>query len=153
MADVTVAIELNKVSYTTWLRTTLVGMANVANSVPLIESTEFGQDQEDAFINFVDEACREVLKVFSNRQGDVTGTPFEKTATTVTYRINEATPVLPQASSLKETLNEDVKNAIYTFITSMWFKLKKNTEMVEYLMGRYEKLTSNIDHCLYKLHD
>lgn len=153
MADVTVAINLSSISYTTWLRTTLVGMTNVASGVPMIESTEFGTDQEDAFINFVDEACREVLKVFSNRQGDVTGTPFEKTATTVTYRINEATPLLPQASSLKETLNEDVKNAIYTFITCMWFKIKKNQDMVDYLSTRYQKLTDNIDHCLYKLHD
>lgn len=153
MADVVVTINISDVSYTSWLRTSLVGAATVKDGVPLIETTEMGPDQVDVFSNFITESCREVLKIFASRQGDADGTPFEKTDTQVIYRFKEETPVLPQAASLKETLNEDAKNAIYTFITLMWFKVKGNKEMVDYLSERYEKLAGNIDHCLYKLHD
>jgi hypothetical protein len=153
MSDVVVSIDISDVSYSTWLRTSLVGMANIVNGVPMIETTELGIDQVDAFNNFIDEACRELLKVFVSRQGDATGAPFEKTTTTVVYRFNEEQPPLPQANSIKESLNEDVKNAIYTYITLMWFTIKKNEDMAAYLIGRYKILTGNIDNHLYKLHD
>ena len=153
MADVVVTVEISAVSYTTWLRTSIVGMSKVIEGVPMIETTEMGTDQEDAFNNFITEACREVLKIFSNRQGDVTGTPFEQSSTQVIYRFNEETPTLPQADSIKESLYEDVKNAIYTFITWMWFKIKKNEDMVAYLSERFHKLSGNIDHSIYLLHD
>lgn len=153
MADVVVTIDISDVSYTSWLRTSIVGGSKVEGGVSLIESNEMGPDQLDAFNNFITESCREVLKVYASRQGDATGTPFEKTDTQVIYRFNEETPVLPQAVSLKETLNEDTKNAIYTFITLLWFKVKDNEKMVAYLTERYEKLVGNIDHSLYKLHD
>lgn len=153
MADVVVTVSIDAVSYKTWMNTSLVGMSNIVNGIPMIESTEMGTDQEDAFNNYIDEACREVLKVFVSRQGDAGGTPFEKSTTFVIYRFSEEQPPLPHAASIKESLYEDVKNAIYTYITYMWFKIKKNEDMVEFLGARYNKLTENIDNHLYKLHD
>jgi hypothetical protein len=153
MVDVTVNISITAIAYKAWLNTSLVGMATVVNGVPLIETTEMGIDQEDAFNSFIDEACREVLKVYVGRQGNTSGIPFEKLRDNVIYRFNEEQPPLPQANSIKESLYEDTKNAIYTFITMMWFKIKKNEDMVTYLEARYFKLTDNIDHALHKLHD
>ena len=153
MADVVVTVDISAVSYKTWLNTSLVGLSMVVNGVPMIESIEMGTDQEDAFANYIDEACREVLKIFSSRQGDAIGVPFEKTDTTIIYRFLEEQPPLPQASALKELLYQDVKNAIYYSITITWFKVKKNEDMVSFLTERYNKLTDNINHILYKLHD
>jgi hypothetical protein len=153
MADVVVTITISAVSYKTWLNTSLVGLSTVVGGVPMIELTEMGPDQEDAFANYNDEACREVLKIFVSRQGDAAGTPFEKTSTEVIYRFAEEQPPLPHAASIKATLYEDVKNAIYTFITYMWFKIKNNEEMSKFLDARYHKLTDNIENALFKLHD
>ena len=153
MADVTVQISISAVSYKTWMNTSLVGLSTVSNGVPQIELTEMGTDQEDAFDTYIDEACREVLKLFVSRQGDVTGTPFEITSENVIYRFAEEQPPLPQAASIKSSLYEDTKNAIYTFITMMWLKIKNKEDMVNYLETRYQKLTDNIDHALHKLHD
>lgn len=153
MADVVVTVTLSSVSYTTWLRTSLIGASKVANGVPMIEITEFGPDQEDAFVDFTYEASREVLKLFTGRQGDVNGLPFEATTTEITYRFNEEQPPLPQATAIKDALYLDVKNAIYTYIALLWFKIKNNEEMVSYFQERYEKLASNINTSLFKLHD
>lgn len=153
MADVVVTIPISDVSYTTWLRTSQIGASLSKEGVPLPDSAEMGPDQEDAFANFTDEASREVLKVYVSRQGDATGDPFEQTATDIIYRFNEAIPVLPQAATIKSSLGEDTKNAIYTFITILWFKLKMNEDQLIYLKERYEKLVSNIENHLYKLHD
>lgn len=153
MADVVTTVTFSALSYTTWLRTSLVGLSTVVEGTPMIESIELGTDQEDAFENFKDEACREVLKIFMSRQGNVTGVPFEQSDTEVTYRFKEEIPVLAQADAIKASLNEDVKNAIYTYIAYMWLKIKKQEAMVVYLSERYEKLSKNIENHLYKLHD
>ena len=154
MADVTVDITIGMVSYKAWLTTSYIATALVGDGgTPLIANNEMGPDQEDAFSSFIDEAAREVLKVFLSRQGDATGVPFEKTAANVIYRFNEAIPVLPQASAIKNTLTEDVKNALFTYVTFLWLNLKKNTEQAVIIFGRYQKLTKDIDINLYKLHD
>lgn len=154
MADVTVDITISLVSYKSWLTTSYIASALISEAgTPLISTNEFGPDQEDAFTNFLDEASREVLKVFLSRQGNVTGLPFEKTATKVIYKFNEEEPVLPQAAAIKDSLTEDVKNALFTYVTYLWLKLKKNDEYANYVAERYQKLTKNIDNHLYKLHD
>jgi len=153
MADVVVRIIISDVSYKAWLNTSLIGLSTVVGGVPMIELTEMGPDQEDAFANYNDEACREVLKIFVSRQGDAAGMPFEKSSTEVIYRFAEEQPPLPHADSIKSTLYEDVKNAIYTFITYMWFKIKNNEEMSKFMDVRYHKLTDNIENALFKLHD
>ena len=79
MADVTVDITISLVSYKAWLTTSYIANSLIGgDGTPLIVSNEMGPDQEDAFTNFIDEATIEVLKVFSTRMGDVTGTAFEK---------------------------------------------------------------------------
>lgn len=154
MADVTVDILVSLVSYKSWLTTSYIATTLVgANGTPLILNNELGPDQEDAFTSFMDEASREVLKVFVSRQGDVTGSPFVKSATNATYKFNEETPALPQAAAIKDSLNEDVKNALFTYVTFLWLKIKKNDEQAQYVIDRYQKLTKNIDNHLYKLHD
>lgn len=154
MADVTVDITISLVSYKSWLTTSYIATTLVgASGSPLISNNELGPDQEDAFASFMDEATREVLKVFLSRQGDVTGTPFEKTDTHAIYKFKEEMPVLPQAASIKESLNEDIKNALFAYVTFLWLKIKKNEEQALYVIDRYQKLTKNIDNHLYKLHD
>jgi len=154
MADVTVDITISLVSYKAWLTTSYIANSLVGgDGTPLIVSNELGPDQEDAFVSFIDEASREVLKVFLTRQGDVTGTPFEKTATNAIYRFNEATPLLPQATAIKDSLTEDVKNALFAYVTYLWLNLKKNQEQAIIILARYQKLTRDIDINLYKLHD
>lgn len=154
MADVTVDITISLVSYKAWLTTSYIANSLIGgDGTPLIVSNEMGPDQEDAFTNFIDEATIEVLKVFSTRMGDVTGTAFEKTVTNAIYRFNEATPVLPHAAAIKNSLNEDVKNALFAYVTYLWLNLKKNQEQAEIILARYQKLTRDIDINLYKLHD
>lgn len=154
MADVTVDITISLVSYKAWLTTSYIATALVGDGgTPLIVNNEMGPDQEDAFSNFFDEAAREILKVFLSRQGDVAGVPFEKTSTNAIYRFNEELPVLPQAAAIKDSLTEDVKNALFTYVTYLWLKIKKNEEQAAFIAERYQKLTKNIDNHLYKLHD
>lgn len=154
MADVTVNIAISLVSYKSWLTTSFIATSIVGDAgLPLVINNELGPDQEVAFSSFIDEASREILKIFLPRQGDVWGTPFEKTSTYAIYRFNEETPVLPQASAIKDALNEDVKNALFTYVTFLWFKIKKNDDQANYVIDRYQKLTKNIDNHLYKLHD
>jgi hypothetical protein len=153
MADVVITIPVSAVSYTAWLRTSYIGMSLVTDGVPLVQSTELGPDQKDALDDFMEESTREVLKLFLSRQGDAAGTPFEYDGDDAIYRFNEETPVLPQASAIKESLEEDVKNAIFTYVTMLWFKLKLNQDQIVLLTSRYEKVAKNIDRHLYKLHD
>lgn len=154
MADVTVDITISLVSYKAWLTTSYIANSLVGgDGTPLIVSNEMGPDQEDAFVSFIDEAANEILKVFSSRQGDAEGVPFQKTATNIIYRFREETPILPQAESIRNSLTEDVKNALFTYVTYLWLKIKKNEEQAKSIAERYQKLTKNIDNHLYKLHD
>lgn len=148
MADVVTSIPISAVSYSTWLRTSYSGLGLVS-----AEGAEFGPDQEDAFNNFIDEASREILKLFVSRQGDASGVPFEQTSTNIIYRFREEEPVLPQAAGLKSILSEDVKNALYMYVTILWYKTKGNDKQISYLLDRYLMITDNIDNVLYKLHD
>ena len=154
MADVTVSVLVSDVQYTTWLRTSYLGKTILSeDGKPMVEKMELGKDQEDALANFLDEATREVLKVFLSRQGDVTGLPFEFDGTTATYRFKEEEPVLPQAAAIKSALNEDVKNALYTYATYLWMRTKDEAKITAYLFDRYLELTNTINKHLYKLHD
>lgn len=154
MADVSIIIPISDIQYTTWLRTSYIGASIVSEGeASMVESIELGIDQGDALSNFLTESTREVLKIFTSRQGDVTGTSFEQSSTEVIYRYHELEPTLPQAASLKSTLNEDVKNAIFVYVTFLWFQFQGNEKQSAYMMGRYENLISNIDRHLHKLHD
>jgi hypothetical protein len=154
MADVEVTVDVSSVKYTTWLRTSYIASSILdKEGEPMIKQLEFGTDQEDALIDFLTEATREVLKVFLSRQGDVSGTPFEYDGSEAIYRFNEATPVLSHADSIKSSLFEDTKNAVYVYCTFLWFQFKGNDTQATYMLSRYEKLISNIDRHLYKLHD
>ena len=154
MADVVVNIVVSSVSYKAWLNTSYIGSGLLdANGKPLIKITELGNDQEDAFTEFMEEATRELLKIFLSRQGDVSGVPFEYDGVNAIYRFNEGVPLLPQAAAIKNALYEDAKNALYTYVTILWFKVKFNEAQLTMLMDRYNKLTNNIENHLYRLHD
>jgi len=152
--DITVTIPVTAITYTAWLRTSYISSGLVdANGKSIVSSIEIGPDQKDAFNNFMDEAVREVLKVFLSRQGDVSGTPFEYNSTDVTYRVKEEEPILAQSAAIKSALGEDVKNAIFVYVTYLWLKSKGDENNALFMMERYHKLTHNIDIHLYKLHD
>lgn len=154
MADVTVDIAISLVSYKAWLTSSYIASAMIGDGgTPLVVNNELGPDQEDAFAVLLDEAAREVSKLFVSRQGNVTGTPFEKTSTNVKYRFNEETPVLPQASAIKDTLTEQVKNALFSWVTFLWLTMKKNNELAAFILSRYQQLSNDIEVSLYKLHD
>lgn len=154
MADVVVTIPVTDVEYTTWLRTSYIASGIISeDGNPLIENNELGPDQKDALDNFLDEATREVLKLFLSRQGDVTGVPFEYDGTNAIYRFNEATPLLPQAGAIKSALNEDVKNCIFSWITYLWYKLKGRVKDAELMLMKYNYIASDIHRHIHRLHD
>lgn len=154
MADVTVDITISLVSYKAWLATSYVASTMIGDGgSPLVVNNELGPDQEDAFTVFLDEAAREVLKLFISRQGNVSGIPFEKTSTNVKYRFKEETPVLPQASAIKDALNEQVKNALFSYVTFLWYTTKKNADQAQFVIARYQQLSEDILGNIHRLHD
>ena len=154
MSDVVINIPVSDVQYTTWLRTSYIGLSMVSEAgTPLVEQNELGTDQEDALINFLAEGTREVAKIFISRQGDVEGVPFEYDGSNAIYRFHEGEPVLPQASAIKSTLDEDVKNAIYAWVTYLWFKLKSNSDQVSGMMSKYQRIAMDIQGHIHRLHD
>lgn len=154
MADVSVSILVSDVEYTSWLRSSYLALSQISdNNLPMVDKYELGPDQVDAFEEFLQEASREVLKLFISRQGDVVGVPFEQSSTEITYRFNETEPELTQSDALKLQLNEDVKNAIYSKIAILWFFAKNIDKAVSYYAGKYEMLANSIEKALYLLHD
>ena len=154
MAVVAIDITISLVSYKAWLTTSYIASALIGeDGTPLITNNELGTDQEDAFTNFFEEAAKEVLKVFLSRQGNVEAVPFELSATNAIYRFNEEVPVLPQSDAIKNSLTEDVKNALFTYVTYLWLKIKKNADQAAFVAERYQNLTTDIGNHLYKLHD
>lgn len=154
MADVTIDITISLVSYKTWLTTSYIASAMVSDGGnPLIVNNELGPDQEDAFSILLDEAANEVLKLFVSRQGNVSGVPFEKTSTNVKYRFKEETPVLPQAAAIKSVLAEDVKNALFSWVTFLWLTQKKNNDQAAFIITRYQQLCDDILGNIHRLHD
>lgn len=154
MADVAVNIPVSSIEYITWLRSSVIGTSMISDAgTPMIEQIELGIDQGDSFINILDEAAREVAKVFISRQGDVQGIPFEYDGNNAIYRFNEYEPTLKQSEAIKNVLNEDVKNALYAYVSFIWFRLKGYDDKSSYLMNKYQKLTIDIQGNLHKLHD
>jgi hypothetical protein len=152
--DVVITIPVSSVQYTTWLRSSYIALSQISEGdTPMIEQLEFGPDQKDALNNFLDESTREVSKLFVSRQGDASGIPFEYNGIDVVYRFNEGEPALPQADALTSQLSEDVKNAIYSHLSVLWFNAKDKGDMENYFKAKYEKLASNIERNLYYLHD
>jgi len=152
--DIIVNIPVTAISYTTWLRTSYISFGLVDESgKSLVSTIEIGPDQKDFFQNIMEQATREVSKLFVTRQGDVNGVPFSFDGTNAIYRFNECEPVLPQASALKSELDEDVKNAIYSFVTMLWFRLKGNEKYSALLMSEFADLQISINSILYRLHD
>lgn len=153
MADITVNIAVSNVQYATWLRTSYIASAEVSDKgVPMIEQFELGPDQEDAFKNYMDEATREVAKLFSSRQGDAEGVPFEYDGTNVIYRFKEGTPALAQTTTLKSQLDEDVKNALFSYLSILWYTAK-NKDIASYYQAKFYNHSNTIEKNLYLLHD
>jgi hypothetical protein len=152
--DITVNIPVTAISYTTWLRTSYIGFGLVdekGNS--LVSTIEIGPDQKDFFQNIMEQAAREVLKSFVTRQGDVNGVPFSYDGTNVIYRFNECEPVLVQADALKSELTEDVRNALFTYVTMKWFSLKGNEKYATLFVSEFADLQRSIQGILHRLHD
>lgn len=155
MADVAITIPVSSVQYTTWLRSSYIALSQISESgMPMIENIELGPDQIDAFYNFMEESTKEVSKLFSSRQGDTSGVPFEYDKDSdVIYRFNELEPTLTQAPVLKIQLTEDVQNAIFSYLSVLWFNTKNIDAATSYFMGKYQKLAANIERNLNILHD
>lgn len=154
MADVVITTYITNVEFRVWLKSSLVGMSKTSDSgLPMIDKYELGPDQEVIFNEYLKESAIDVLKLFTSRQGDVTGTPYERSSSTVIYRFNENIPVLKQASALKQEMDKDVESAIYSRIAILWFTSKGLDSVAEYFMGKFEKLSRDIERNLYLLHD
>ena len=154
MADVTVDITISMVSYKAWLTTSYIATALISEAgTPLISNNELGPDQEDFFQNVMEQAAREVLKSFVTRQGDVNGVPFSYDVTNAIYRFNECEPVLRQADALKSELTEDVKNALFTYVTIKWFAIKGNEKYAALFMSEFANIQNSIQGILHRLHD
>ena len=154
MADYSITVTVSDLSYQSWLRTSYFASSIVSQEgTPMIVGNELGPDQKDAFQNFFEEAAREVLQLFAPRQGDVAGVPFTISGLSVIYVIAEQEPVLTHAASIKETLESDVKEALFLYVTILWLKTKGHADQVAILLERYSKIADRIDINLYKLHD
>lgn len=152
--DITINIPVTSISYTTWLRTSYIGFGLVDDSgKSLVASIEIGPDQKDFFQEIMAQATREVLKSFVSRQGDVNGVPFLYDGANVIYRFNEGEPVLPQSAALVSELEQDVKNAIYTFVTMVWFRFKGNEKYSTLFLTEFSELQTSISGILHRLHD
>lgn len=154
MADVTVTIAVSDVAYSAWIRTSYLAMSNPSqDGRPLIDLLELGKDERDIFNEFAGEAARDVLKLFAQRQDNVTGTPFSIDVNgNIVYRFSENTPTLSNATSLKTMLNEYAKQAIYSYIAFLWLGMKK-IEYAEVVYSKYVMLCEEIKGILYLLHD
>lgn len=154
MADITVTINVSDVSYRTWMATSYIGKNLVTkDGVPLIGMTELGPDQEDIFEDFMGQAANEILKLFLSRQGKTTGIPFEYDGTTVTYRFEKGLPALGHSSTLEAKLADDVQDALFTFVTILWFESKNAQSQTSYLTQRFTSLSNDISANIYRLHD
>lgn len=152
--DVTINISLSDVSYKSWLHTSYVGKTIAGkDGASLIETIELGIDQEDIFTEFINQAAFDINKMLSTRQGDAEGVPFEKTSTDVTYRFLERVPYLKHSATIKSILADDIKEALFTYVTALWFNSKSMTDNYAFMQGRYEVLKSSITSSLYLLHD
>lgn len=154
MADYQISIEFEMMEYLAWLRSSYLVLSQISEGgTPMIDQLELGLDQRDIFTSFWTESALEVSKLFTTRQHDVNGVPFEFSSNDAIYRFNEGEPVLTQAAAIKAQMNEDVKQAIYCYIAMMWFKLKQLNFAVDYYSDKYAKLALDIKRNLYYLHD
>lgn len=154
--DIEINVDVSSVSYRSWLRTSYMGSSiSDKNGMPMIEDVELGLDQEDAFNDFLSEASKKVLGLFTSRQATVNGLPYESSATELTYRFKEGEPSLPAnlTTSLTTTLTEDTKEAVYSYISYLWFGVKNMQNVSAEYMAKYIALSDNIERLLYKLHD
>jgi len=152
--DITVNIPVTAISYTTWLRTSYMSFGLVdENGKSIVATIEISPDQKDFFQNVMEQAAREVLKSFVTRQGDVNGVPFSYDGTNAIYRFNECEPVLPQADALKSELTEDVRNALFAYVTMTWFRLKGSEKYAGLFLSEFSDLQKSIQGILHRLHD
>lgn len=103
--------------------------------------------------DYVSVAAKEVLKLFVSRQGDVTGVPYENDGTNITYRFNEASPVLNHAVSIKARLTANVKEALIQYVLFMAYKGDNNSDKVAMTLSSFRSLSNEIMGDLYRLHD
>lgn len=154
MADATITVAVSDVSYSAWIRTSYLAMSNISQKgYPLIDLLELGKDEKDIFNEFVAEAAKEILKIFVPRQDNVTGSPFSiDVSGNIVYRFIENTPILPNATVLKITLTEAVKQAIYNYVAANWLNMK-GVEYAKFAYAKFEMLSDEIKGILYTLHD
>lgn len=153
--DLTITIDVSDISYNAWLRTSYAGLSIVdKEGIPKIEAIELGIDQRDAFNSFVKEASLKVLKLFMTRQGDVVGLPYEFSTTEITYRFLEGVPAFSvnKTSSLMTQLKETVGDAIYSYISALWY-LSKGLDISKFYFDKYSGLSGDIERGLINLHD
>lgn len=154
MADYAIVIGISDLEYTAWLRTSYASLGLLdKEGNPALDVEELGPDQADAFSNFKDEASREVLKLFVPRQGDLTAAPFSDDGTDITFRIYEREPVLGNSAGIKAALDSDVKTALFTYVTLLWYVNKGHVENAKILMEKYNKISNDIEYNLYRIHD
>ena len=154
MADITLTIPVSDVKYTAWLRTSYIALSKLDNDgIPMIKDNELGPDQEDAFTNYMNEATLELSKLFASRQGDAAGSPFEYDGSYVIFRFKEGEPVLTQKAVLESQMIEDITNALYSFISILWYNAKDKESEMTYFIGKYGRHALSIERNLYLLHD
>lgn len=155
MADKVVSVVFGDVKFMAWLRSSYLSLGIVSEDGRLLlDKVELGPDRADAFEDFFEEASREVLKVYSPRQGNlVAADPFTYDGTLAEYSFYEEEPVLPHGDSLIENLDKTTSLAVYTYIMYLWLKHVGLDDKADVMLERYGKFVKDIDVLLYKLHD
>lgn len=156
MADVTITISVPEVYKLVARRSSVTSMTDSFYEKASTEQKQYSQlhGESDRITNdLLKEAAKEVLKCFVSRQGDVTGTPFEISATEINYRFAEGTPVLTQAAAIKQRLADNAKDAVVYHILAALYKMDGNTNQATINHGKSIQLIDELMGDLYRLHD
>jgi len=156
MADVVITVAITDVYKLVARRSSVTSQTDPAYANASTEKKQYSQlhgESDRITGDLLDEATKEVLRCFVSRQGDVTGVPFEKTATDIIFRFAEGEPVLKQASAIKTRLTKNVRDALVYHILAALYKMDGNTNQATINHGKCRELIDELMGDLYRLHD
>lgn len=156
MADVEITISKAQVFKEVARRTSVATETDPFYKQSTTEKKQYSQlhgEGDRITTDFLTEAAKEVLKAFLSRQGDVTGVPFEITATDIVYRFNEETPALGQADAIKQRLEDNVRDALVYYVMLSLYRTDGNTVKEKETLAQCLSLIDALSGDLYRLHD
>lgn len=156
MADVTITITKSNVFKLVARRTSVATETDPFYANMTVEQKQYSQlhgESDRITGDLLNEAAKELLRCFVSRQGDVAGTPYTNNTTSVIFLFSEGTPVLAQATAIKERLEKNCQDFIVYYIMAALYKMDGNDKKVILMQGNAAQLINEITGDLYRLHD